>query len=149
MIPVCPCYCQHQLPDAVCLRVGDTGQYKYALLSSEWFYAHCKAVIYVCAYSALAMSPGSVKAMYGKHCRPQHLWIFLFTFITFTCASLEAEGPSERVTAFHLHIETPEEVVVLLSVLYHFYCKVTLQLSLSTKADTNTHTHTHLLSMLR
>ena len=89
------------------------------------------------------MSPGSVKAMYGKHCRPRHLWIFLFTFITFTCASLETERPSERVTAFHLHIETPEEVVVLLSVLYHFYCKVTLQLSLSTKADTSTHTHAH------
>lgn len=37
-------------------------QYKYLLLSMEWFYAHCKAVTYVCAYSALAMSPGSVKS---------------------------------------------------------------------------------------
>lgn len=58
------------------LNAEYTGQYEHMLPSMEWFYAHCKAVTYVCAYSALTMLPGSVKTMYGKGCRPQHLWIF-------------------------------------------------------------------------
>lgn len=51
---------------------------------------------------------------------------------------------SKRLTAFHLHIEIPEEVVLLLLVLYHYSCDhIKLHYSYPIGAQRQTQTHTH------
>lgn len=72
---------RQKLPEAVCLKVKCTGQYVHMLPSMEWFYKHCKTVTSACAYSALTMSLGSVKATLQAFA----LMDILFTFIIFTC----------------------------------------------------------------
>lgn len=132
------------------LNAEYAGQYEHMLPSMEWFYAHCKAVTYVCAYSALTMLPGSVKNHVWERLQATALMDILFTFIIFTCPHRKRRL-SKRITAFHLHIEIPEVVAVPLLVLYQRYCNHINALQLShpcTKADTNTSAHSHTLTHL-
>lgn len=61
---------QQKLPVAVVLNPEYARQYEPMPPSMEWFYAHCKAVIYICSYSGLTMLAASVKATHGTGCRP-------------------------------------------------------------------------------
>lgn len=60
-----------------------------------------------------------------------------------------SRGLSKRLTAFHLHIEIPEVVVVLLLVLYPVYSsgiKLYYSYLICIQRETQPHTHIHTLS---